>query len=261
MRVPIPPHPRRRLGQNFLHDENVLRKIIQFCEPTPNDTFVEIGAGTGALTALLAPRIARLVAVEIDKSLLPYLQQVPAIEILQTDIRDVDLCSIQNRKKVRVIGNLPYYISTTILTSLIAQKKCIEDMILMFQEEVARRITSPPSHPDYGMLSVLAQYFCLIEKGFRVSRNCFTPKPDVESRVLRFRFRENSKLDYAPFADFLVKAFSQRRKKLRNNLLRSMSVTQERLNSVFTKLGIPETARAENLSPEQFEQLILEFQF
>lgn len=260
MKVPIPSHPKRKLGQNFLHDQNIIEKILHFLEPSPSDVVLEIGAGAGALTASLAPLVSKLVAVEVDESLLPYLGRIGGIEILHADIRRVDLSGVAAGKKLRVVGNLPYYISSTILNSLILQRDSIQDMVLMFQKEVAQRILAPPSHPEYGFLSVVAQYFCEIDKGFRISRHCFTPKPDIESRILRFRFREPTVIDYEGFTTFVGHAFSQRRKKIRNNLLRTLSINPERLDAIFDQMKIPQTSRAENLSPSQFEQLILQIQ-
>jgi len=259
MKVPIPPQPHRKLGQNFLRDENIAQKIVRFIEPSGADVMLEIGAGTGALTALLASQVSRFVAVEIDHSLLPYLQQIPNAEVIHQDIRKVEVCSIAPEIPLRIIGNLPYYISTSILTMLIEQRNCIADMVLMFQEEVAQRILASPSDPDYGMLSVLSQYFCKIEKGFRISRNCFVPRPDIESRVLRFHFRDETRVAFQQYSDFLASAFSERRKKLRNNLLRHRDISAVKLDAAFADLKIPENARAENLTPQQFEHLILSF--
>lgn len=258
MKTPIPLNPKRRLGQNFLQDNNVIEKLVRFIQPVPEDRTLEIGAGTGALTARLAPLVSRLIAVEIDASLLPYLNQIPSVETLHADIRKIDLQTMTAGQKIRVVGNLPYYISTSILTSLIEQRESIRDMILMFQEEVARRIAAPPSDSEYGLLSVLAQYYCEIEKGFRISRNCFKPKPEIESRVLHFTFRSGRLLPFNEYMDFLAAAFSQRRKKLRNNLLRTMSILPDSLDAIFKKMKIDENARAENLSAPQYEQLIQE---
>lgn len=258
MKTPIPANPKRKLGQNFLQDNNIIEKLVRFIEPAPRDRFLEIGAGTGALTARLAPLVSHLIAVEIDASLLPYLNQIPSVEAVHADIRKINLQTITTGQKIRVVGNLPYYISTSILTFLIEQRACIQDMILMFQEEVARRIVAPPSHSEYGLLSVLTQYYCEIQKGFRISRNCFMPKPEIESRVLHFIFRSGSLLQFGEYMDFLACAFSQRRKKLRNNILRTMSVNPDSLDAIFKKMKIDENARAENLSASQYEELIRE---
>jgi 16S rRNA (adenine1518-N6/adenine1519-N6)-dimethyltransferase len=256
----IPPRPKRRLGQNFLQDNNVIEKLIRFIQPLTEDCFVEIGAGTGALTSRIAPLVSRIIAVEIDESLLPYLEQIPSVEILQQDIRKLELRNIVQARKIRVTGNLPYYISTSILTSLIEQREYVQDMVLMFQEEVAQRIIAPPSDSEYGLLSVVSQYYCHIKKGFRISRNCFKPKPEIESRVLHFTFRPESQIPFPDYMGFLIHAFSQRRKKLRNNLLRTLAVSVDVLDSIFKKMGIPENTRAENLSASQYEQLILALQ-
>jgi len=258
MAVPIPAKPKRRLGQNFLRDENIIQKIINYFRPSSTDWILEIGAGTGALTASVAPLVERFIAVEFDEELIPILQNIPQIEVISADIRTLDLHSIADKKKLRVIGNLPYYISTPILTYLVEQRASIIDMVLMFQQEVAERILAEPSFSEYSLISVLCQYYCEVEKGFRVSRNCFVPRPEVESRVLKFHFRTVWQLDYAKYFLFLTKAFSQRRKKLRNNLLRTLDISPDQLDAIFSSMQIPENARAENLSPSQFERLILE---
>lgn len=256
MKVPIPPHPKRKLGQNFLHDENVQEKIVSFFEPMPEDSVLEIGAGTGALTRKLAPLVKRMIAVEFDGSIVPFLQDIPNLEVVQSDIRKVDLCSIAGNPPLRVIGNLPYYISSAILSFLIERRKCLADMVLLFQEEVAARIISLPSREEYGFLSVLAQYYCEIERGFRISKNSFVPRPEIESRILRFRFQSDVRIEYKKFTSFLAIAFSHRRKKLRNNLLRGLSVEPQELDRVFARLNISETARAENLTAANYENLI-----
>lgn len=257
MKPSIPIHPKKRLGQNFLQDKNVLDKLVHYIQPVKTDWFLEVGAGTGELTERIAPLASRFFAVELDDALLPFLQLIPSIEILHQDIRKLDLQTIAPGRKLRVVGNLPYYISTSILTFLIEQRAHLQDLVLLFQEEVTQRILASPSHPEYGFLSVAAQYYCNIEKGFSISRNCFVPKPEIESRVLHFTFHPEVKIEYEEYAAFLKGAFSQKRKKLRNNLLRTVAVPADFLDSVFDKLRISENARAENLSALQYEQLIL----
>jgi len=249
----------------------MLLKIVDFIRPQSSEAILEIGAGTGALTSLLAPQTARYFAVELDADLLPYLEGIQNAQILHDDIRNIDLCALEpdptlvgpasapatgGYRKIRVIGNLPYYVSSSILTWLISQRRCIQDMTLMFQEEVAQRILAAPSDSDYGYLSVVAQYYCNILKGFKIHKNCFVPRPEIESRILRFEFRSEGTLDFEELTDFLSKAFSQRRKKLRNNLLRTLAIDAARLDAIFQELGLHENIRAENLSPVQYEKLI-----
>jgi 16S rRNA (adenine1518-N6/adenine1519-N6)-dimethyltransferase len=265
MKVLIPAQPKRKLGQNFLRDQNVLHKIIEFIDPKPDDLILEIGGGTGALTSHLSGHI---LVVEIDESLIPFLQNIEGVTVIHDDIRNLNLAKLplpvrgkgesRGERSLRVVGNLPYYISTPILSFLLENGKFIRDMALMFQEEVADRIVAKPSESEYSLMSVLSQYYCEIDRGFRITRNCFVPRPDVDSRILRFRFQTGWKLEYRQYHDFLAKAFSQRRKKLRNNLLRTLDITSERLDSIFAEMGLGENDRAENLTPRQYERLILE---
>jgi 16S rRNA (adenine1518-N6/adenine1519-N6)-dimethyltransferase len=246
-----------KLGQNFLNDKNVIQKITAFFDPKKSDVVVEIGAGKGVLTRVVAPEVSKFYAVEIDFALIPELQKIPNIEIVHADILKTDLAKLSDKKKLRVIGNLPYYISTAILTSLIRQKEVIEDMVLMFQEEVAQRILAPNSRSEYGLLSVLSQYYCEIDKGFKVSKRSFQPMPEIDSRVLRFKFRTDTTVGVDEYINLLQKAFSQRRKKLRNNLMRELKMEATQIDGIFNELNIPENARAENLTPKQFEELAM----
>jgi 16S rRNA (adenine1518-N6/adenine1519-N6)-dimethyltransferase len=245
-----------RLGQNFLQDKNVIQKIANYFNATSEDVVLEIGAGLGALTRIVAPQTSRYIAVEIDGALIGELQKIPNIEVINKDFLEVDLASVNADKKIRILGNLPYYISTAILTRLIRQKNWIEDMVLMFQEEVAQRILAPTSDSEYSLLSVISQYYCEIDKGFRVSKNCFKPMPEIESRVMHFKFKPDVKIEVNDYVSLLQKAFSQRRKKLRNNLMRELGLDSERLDVIFKEMNIPENVRAENLTPLQFEELI-----
>lgn len=246
-----------RLGQNFLSDKNVIHKIAHYFNPKSDDVVLEIGAGRGALTRIIAPQVAKFFAIEIDGALIPELKQIPNIEVINKDFLEVDLSSINPDKKIRILGNLPYYISTAILTRLIRQKNWIEDLVLMFQEEVAQRILAPTSDSEYSLLAVMSQYYCDIDKGFRVSKNCFKPMPEIESRVMHFKFNSDVKIEVNEYISLLQKAFSQRRKKLRNNLMRELDMDSDRVNAIFKEMNIAENVRAENLTPHQFEQLIL----
>ena len=234
----------------------MLRKIVEFIDPKSGDMILEIGAGTGALTSPIAPLAEKVIAVELDAELLPYLQAIPHTTILHSDIRQIEICKLVPGKRIRVAGNLPYYISSNVLTWLILHRECISDMTLMFQDEVAHRITATPGDSEYGFLSVIAQYYCEIKKGFKINKNCFVPKPDIESRILRFKFREGRRFEFPEYSEFLEKAFSQRRKKLRNNLLRTMDLPADKLDTIFAQLELAPDVRAENLSAQQYEDLL-----
>ena len=240
-----------------MQDKNIIHKISGYFNPKSDDVVLEIGAGRGALTRMIAPQVAKLFAIEIDAALIPELQQIPNIEVINKDFLEVDLGSINPDKKIRILGNLPYYISTAILTRLIRQKNWIEDLVLMFQEEVAQRILAPTSDSEYSLLAVMSQYYCDIDKGFRVSKNCFKPMPEIESRVMHFKFKADVKIEVNEYISLLQKAFSQRRKKLRNNLMRELELDSDRVDAIFKEMNIAENVRAENLTPHQFEQLIL----
>lgn len=257
MHIPVPAKPKKRLGQNFLNDENVLHKLLQLIGPAPSDVVVEIGAGTGALTSRLAPHVGKVFAIELDAALIPYLSAIPGVEVINQDVLKVSVCGLAPGSKLRLTGNLPYYLSTSIMTSMLKQIDCINDMVFLFQEEVAQRITAANSTSEYGYLSVVVQYFCEISKGFKIGRNSFSPRPEVHSRVLHFVPKKQMKFGFGSYGSFVEKAFSQRRKQLRNNLARELNISAGIVDEALMELGIRTDARAENLSPQQFEDLLL----
>ena len=208
---------RKKLGQNFLRDPNTITKIISLLEPDKNDTILEIGPGDGALIDRLSKTAGHIHAVEIDPLLIKHLKdkQYQNVTIHEGDILDWDISILPER--VKIIGNLPYYISSPILFRFLEMKNW-EQMVLMFQKELADRIISKEGSKSYGRISIMSQVFCDVRVEFTVSRNVFQPKPDVDSAVLSFFPKSGHLPDIIPFSTLIKQAFSQRRKKLKNNL-------------------------------------------
>lgn len=247
--------PIKRLGQNYLHDENIIRKIIDEISPNPNEAIIEIGPGEGALTKHLAGQNFEFIAIEIDKHNSEFLQdKFPSSTILRKDFLKVDLNEIYKRcgKKLRVIGNIPYNITSPIIFKLIESRGIIQDSVLMIQHEVAQRIAARSGGKEYGILSVITQNFAKVELCFKVSPNVFYPRPRVNSAVIHLYFPDesiNRKYD-AIFIKIVKAAFGNRRKMLCNSLKNSIF---EHLN--FNQTGIDLTLRAEKLSINDFHIL------
>jgi len=222
----LPPlRPHRALGQNFLRDPNVARKIIAAIDPLGGDTVLEIGPGEGVLTQELAARAGRLVLVELDGRVIHRMQELfpgPAVEILHQDILDVDLTALAARAgKLRVVGNIPYNITTPILFHLLDHRAVIRDAVLMMQREVARRLSASPGSKEYGILSVASQFSTDVTMLFDVSPNVFYPRPAVTSTVVRLVMRAAPRAAVADevfFRSMVRAVFGKRRKTLRNSL-------------------------------------------
>ena len=211
-------HPfRKKWGQNFLIDNNVINNIIDCLDASPEDIILEIGPGDGSLTNILYKKVKEIYAIEIDpllyKVLLNY--NYPNVKLFKNDFLKWDLQRLPINYKV--ISNLPYYIASTILFKLIEYNKW-NKMILMFQKELADRITSKPGNKVYGRLSVMCQVFCKVKIQFTVSKNVFNPKPEVDSAILEFAPKKTNLISIHDFGNLVRQAFSQRRKKLKNNL-------------------------------------------
>ncbi len=250
---------KKSLGQNFLTDEHAAGKIIEAAGLTRDDTVVEIGPGHGALTGELATRAGRVIAIELDPRLHEELSRelagTPNIELVLGDALKYEYESLPG--KVKVVANLPYYISTPILTRLIKARANISSMVLMLQKEVAERITAPPGGKDYGYLSVMVQLHTVPEKLFKVSRTSFSPMPNVDSSVVRLTVRERPAAqcrDYGLFERVVSAAFSLRRKTLKNALKASDLFTEEGI-ARLAESGIDPIRRAETLSVEEFAKL------
>lgn len=256
---------RKRFGQHFLHDQTVIQKIISSIQPTHEQAFVEIGPGKGAITIPLLKIVDKLEVVELDRDLIPVLREKAQQEkkegrqntgdliIHEADALSFDFCSLARKnQKLRLIGNLPYNISTPLLFHLLEQSDCIEDMHFMLQKEVVDRITASPGSKVYGRLSVMIQYHCQVRSIFRVSKDAFSPPPKVESAIIQLTPYEKPphQIKDKTFLELVTaRAFGQRRKTLRNTL--KGLLTEEEILS----LGIDPGRRAETLGIEQFTAL------
>ena len=236
---------KKKWSQNFLRDPNVIRKIINCLKPEKNDEILEIGLGDGALTDQLYTQVHHIHGVEIDPLLIKQLKgkQYANVSLYEEDILKWNMGILP--EEIKIIGNLPYNISSPILFLLLVIPGW-QKMVLMFQKELAERIVSEPGKKSYGRISVMCQVYCNVNIEFIVSRNVFQPKPDVDSAVLIFTPITDDLPEIAPFSDFIKQAFSQRRKKLKNNL------------PFAYELGVLEKwadMRPEQLSPTNYIQL------
>ncbi|MCW5970011.1 MAG: 16S rRNA (adenine(1518)-N(6)/adenine(1519)-N(6))-dimethyltransferase RsmA [Blastocatellales bacterium] len=217
---------KRRFGQNFLAEPRYRQRIIQAVNPQPGETIIEIGPGRGALTRPLAESGARIIAIEIDRELVPDLAAGFAgfsnVRIIEADALEVDYCKlIEPALTARIVANLPYYISTPILQKLISSRRCLTEMTLMLQREVVDRLTAAPGGKQYGYLSVIAQLNCEIARLFDVPPGAFRPVPKVDSSVVRVRVLDEPRArvsDETMFTELAQVIFAQRRKTLLNNL-------------------------------------------
>jgi 16S rRNA (adenine1518-N6/adenine1519-N6)-dimethyltransferase len=252
---------RRALGQHFLRDPGIARSIVDLVAPTGADLAVEIGPGHGALTEELARRAGRLVALELDRELLPRLRErFPSIELHETDARRWDYAGLQRPPggRVVVIGNLPYSVAKPILVALIDARHAIDEMALMLQREVADRLAAPPGGKTYGSLSVLTQLYCDVRLAIRVPPGAFRPPPKVDSAVVHLRVLPEPRVPLADERRFHVvvrAAFAQRRKMLANGLAGALGVAVERVRAAAEAAAIDPTRRAETLTLAEFASL------
>ena len=258
----------KSLGQNFLTDDSVIEDIVNAVDPGPEDLVIEIGPGLGVLTRALAPRCGRLAAIEIDKELIPILKETlrdhPNVTVVNQDVLNVDMKQLigefsvlpsgQRIRSVKIAGNLPYYITTPIIMSLLEAELPIESITMMVQKEVADRLMSPPSKEGYGVLTLHAAYYSTIDYIRDVDRLCFRPVPKVQSSVLRLNIqKERAVQPKDPDLMFrLIKAgFGQRRKTL-INALKGGGFDADGISAALQQAGIDGRRRAESLSLEEF---------
>ena len=258
----------KKFGQNFLIDGHVLNKIIAAADITKEDFVLEIGPGIGTMTQYLAEAAGRVMAVEIDRKLIPILQETlqeyDNVEILNEDILKVDIGALVEEKNggkpIRVVANLPYYITTPIIMGLLEKHVPVESITVMVQKEVAQRMQAEPGTKDYGALSLAVQYYCEPYIVANVPPNCFMPRPKVGSAVIRLRTHQEPpvKTEHEALMFRLIRAsFNQRRKTLANGLNNSpeLSCSKEEIAAAIEKLGVPSTIRGEALTLEQFARL------
>jgi len=246
--------PRKRFGQNFLHDPAVIRRILAAVAPRPGQHLVEIGPGQGAITVELLEAAGRLDAVELDRDLVEPLAQrcrgLGTLRIHNADALTFDLCGLAfPGERLRLVGNLPYNISTPLLFRFLDQASCIEDVHLMLQREVVDRITAAPGSKTYGRLSVMVQTYCRAMPLFTIRPGAFNPAPKVDSAFLRlnpYRPLPYPVEDRQLLARLVAAAFSQRRKTLRNSLRGLVS------HELLLAQGIDPGKRAEELSVATF---------
>lgn len=253
MNHPTKHKARKRFGQHFLHDKNIIAKILDAIDPQKSDNMLEIGPGHGALTYPLLQRCGRLTAVELDRDLVSLLREKSQghgdLGVINADILKFNLDDLASSKPFRVVGNLPYNISTPLMFHLMKSIENIQDMHFMVQKEVALRIVAPENSQEYGRLSVMMQYFCRCQYLFDVAPGCFTPPPRVNSAIIRLQphLQPVAEIgDFTLFSTIVQAAFGQRRKTIANAL--KTRVAPE----IFEACHIDKKLRAENLSLSDF---------
>ena len=246
---------RKRFGQNFLQDQVVIARIIQAIRPQTADNLIEIGPGLGALTLPLLRQMNHLTVIEIDLDLHAYWQEHPAgkdkLNLIAADALTVDFVSLG--RDLRIIGNLPYNISTPLLLRLLHSRSAIADMHFMLQKEVVERIVAEPGSRDYGRLSILCQYLCEVTYLFEVSPEAFDPQPKVDSAVVRLAPWQTMPYPQVPIADLeqlTAKAFGMRRKTIANNLKGLFSAAE------LAELGIDPQKRPEQIPVQDYVRLV-----
>lgn len=259
-----PPRPRKRLGQHFLIDHNIVRKIIARAELDPDETVLEIGPGCGMLTQALCETGCRVLAVEVDPRLVAYLKTHAIAKYQNLDLRTGDALEFPYETLPQgtvVVANLPYYLSTPLLFRLLDARAGIHRMILMLQLEVAQRLVAKPGTREYGALSVLGQYFATSTLAFRIAATCFRPRPDVDSAVVHLVMRHDRSSDQedeAFFREIVRAAFAHRRKTLSNSL-RDAGFALSDIHNSLARAGIDPVRRAETLTVQEFMTLAKSF--
>ena len=264
------PYPSKRLGQHFLRDQRISHRIVDALAPKAEETIIEIGPGTGALTSVLVERAGRIIAVEFDNKLAPLLSERFAgfenFKLVMGDALTTDFCAqILPARSARLVANLPYNISTAILQHLITQRACLDEMVLMLQKEVVERVLALAGTSDRGFISVLVEAYCESEKLFDVAPGAFRPPPKVWSSVMRLKFRPriNAEIpDDRLLWEVVSAGFALKRKTILNNLRHASGRLQEILKSnggasiVLCKANVELQRRAETLTLEEWGRIV-----
>lgn len=261
----------KSLGQNFLTDKGIIDKIVEASDISPDDLVIEIGPGIGVLTAEAAMRAAKVVSIEIDKALIPILKETlreyDNVEIINNDVLKINLNEIVeqnaavNRQKiagVKIIGNLPYYITTPIIMKILEDGVRADSITIMMQKEVADRIKAKPGSKTYGAISAAVQYYCTVESVASVPKEVFVPQPKVDSAVLRLDIRKEKPvelLDESVFFSCIKSGFGQRRKTLANSMTGVCGLSKEQVLAALDGAGIDPVRRAETLDLTEFAEL------
>ncbi len=258
----------KKFGQNFLIDANILENIVGAAEISKEDFVLEIGPGIGTMTQYLCEAAGQVVAVEIDKMLIPILQDTLSeydnVEIINQDVLKVDIKSMAEEKNqgkpIKVVANLPYYITTPIIMGLFESKVPIESITIMVQKEVADRMQTGPGSKDYGALSLAVQYYADAKVMLNVSASCFMPRPNVDSAVIQLTRHRKAPVDVEDeklMFQIIRASFNQRRKTLVNGLKNSseLDFSKEEILSAIQEIGKPDTIRGEALTLEEFAML------
>ena len=258
---------KKNFGQNFLVDERVLGKIVSSAEISKDDVVIEVGPGIGTLTQALAKEAYKVVAVEIDTTLVPILGELLSdfdnIEIINEDILKVDVNAIAEKypdKKIKMVANLPYYITTPIIMNVLENHIPVESITVMIQKEVAYRMKAQPSTKDYGSLSLAVQYYCEPYLVANVPQNCFMPRPNVDSAVIKLTVMDKPKVQVNNekfMFEFIKAAFSQRRKTLVNCIFSSglLTLSKDEIGKMLNGLGYDERVRGESLTLEDYGKI------
>lgn len=258
---------KKNFGQNFLVDERVLGKIVSSDEISKDDVVIEVGPGIGTLTQALAKEAYKVVAVEIDTTLVPILGELLSdfdnIEIINEDILKVDVNAIAEKypdKKIKMVANLPYYITTPIIMNVLENHIPVESITVMIQKEVAYRMKAQPSTKDYGSLSLAVQYYCEPYLVANVPQNCFMPRPNVDSAVIKLTVMDKPKVQVNNekfMFEFIKAAFSQRRKTLVNCIFSSglLTLSKDEIGKMLNGLGYDERVRGESLTLEDYGKI------
>lgn len=251
---------KKGLGQNFLTEKNIVEKIVKTAGVDKETNVIEIGPGIGALTQLLIRDSGFVTAVEIDDDLIPVLTEsfgdednfeLRHIDFLKTDSSEFDTHGLGTTK---VVANLPYYITTAIITKILSEMKYVDEIYIMVQKEVAERISSEPRNKTYGSLSVYCQLLCEVDYEFTVKRTVFMPPPNVDSAIISLK-RKDIDIDVVRIEKFVQNCFKQKRKTLTNNLNKAFGIDKSEIGIFLEKNGLKKSVRAEEISPEQYVEI------